>query len=74
MKDIPQRINAMYSEISDILDTPGAFHRCRVCVHEIAHNPGDGGYYTRYGWPKHCDRTMEFIQPSRQSRKSRKRR
>lgn len=57
-------IDAMYSDISNILDTPGAFHRCRVCGFELDHKPGDGGYYTRYGWPKHCGKTMIFVQPA----------
>lgn len=57
-------VKSMYGEISGILDTPGAYHKCKVCGNEMSHNPGDGGRYTRHGWPKCCGYTMTFVQPS----------
>lgn len=64
LANLSQRVNNMYSDISKALDTPGAFHRCRECGFQMDHWSGDGAKYTRQGWPKHCNKTMEFVQPS----------
>lgn len=59
-----QQVSKIYTDISKVLDTPGAFHRCHECGFQMDHWEGDGGKYTANGWPKHCNKTMEFVQPS----------
>lgn len=54
-------ISNMYADISAALDKPGVFHHCRICGRTLCHKAGDGGFYTRQGWPRCCGKTMRMI-------------
>lgn len=61
MKNIVQGIKDFYAETGAELDEKGGVHRCKVCGHEISHQPGDGAKFLRTGWPKHCGQSTQWI-------------
>ena len=60
-KGMSGKIKQFYASAGSDLDAHGGVHRCKVCGHETAHQPGDGAKFLKNGWPEHCGQSTKWI-------------